>query len=307
MSSGHGIRKRESAAMVASGSCGLAFAVQPPPFGCRSLAAAVWPPLFSRCRLAVAVWPSLFGRRCLAVPPFGRAGLGFAAQLPQAARAAMGFLAPGLIAAKLLKPCDGAVFWALDLLLKNERRARNSQARKRRDGCVWLLRFGLCGSTAAVWPLLFGRCSLAAAVQPSLFGRAAVWPRWLGLCGAASASRAGCDGLFALGLIAEKPVKPCDGAVFGALDRLLKTERNTLHGSRVWLALLRLRLFQGAGSRAAWHFGQAGSRMRAALFAARAASLCRWRFSFHGAAFFMLLPTSFAMPHSLTGAAPLPR
>ena len=133
MSSGHGIRKRESAAMVASGSCSLAFAVQPPPFGCRSLAAALWPLPFSR--------------RCLAVPPFGRAGLGFAAQLPQAARAAMGFLAPGLIAAKLLKPCDGAVF--------------------------------------------------------------------------------------------------------GALDWLLKTERNTLHGSRVWLALLRLRLFQGAGSRAA--------------------------------------------------------
>ena len=189
--------------MVASGSCGLAFAVQPPPFGCRSLAAALWPPLFGRCSLAAAVQPSLFGRA--AVWPFGRAGLGFAAQLPQAA------------------------------------------------------------------------------------------------------SRAGCDGLFALGLIAEKPVKPCDGAVFGALDRLLKTERNTLHGSRVWLALLRLRLFQGADSRAAWHFGQAGSRMRAALFAARAASLCRWRFSFHGAAFFMLLPTSFAMPHSLTGAAPLPR
>ena len=78
--------------------------------------------------------------------------------------------------------------------LKNEQRARNPQARKRRDGCVWLLQFGLCGSTAAVWLPLFGRRSLAAAVQPSLFGRAAVWPRWLGLCGAASASRTGCDG-----------------------------------------------------------------------------------------------------------------
>ena len=179
MSSGHEIRKRESAAMVASGSCGLAFAVQPPPFGCRSLAAALWPLLFGRCRSAVAVWPC----RRLAVWPFGRAGLGFAAQLPQAARAAMGFLAPGLIAAKLLKPCDGAVFGALDLLLKNEQRARNSQARKRRNGCVWLLRFGLCGSTAAVWLPLFGRRCLA--VPP--FGRLAVWPRWLGLCGAASA------------------------------------------------------------------------------------------------------------------------
>jgi hypothetical protein len=42
------------------------------------------------------------------------------------------------------------------------------------------------------------------------------------------------------------------------------------------------------------------------LFAARAASLCRWRF-FMARRFFMLLPTSFAMPHSLTGAAPLPR
>ena len=258
-------------------------------FGLCGSTAAVWLPLFGRRSLAAAVWPSLFGRA--AVWPFGRAGLGFAAQLPQAARAAMGFLAPGLIAAKLLKPCDGAVFGALNLLLKNEQRARNSQARKRRDGCVWLLRFGLCGSTAAVWP--FGRLAALAWALRRSFRKAA--------------SRAGCGGLFALGLIAEKPVKPCDGAVFGALDRLLKTERNTLHGSRVWLALLRLRLFQGADSRAAWHFGQAGSRMRAALFAARAASLCRWRFSFHGAAFFMLLPTSFAMPHSLTGAAPLPR
>ena len=188
MSNGHGIRKRESAAMVASGSCGLAFAVQPPPFGCRSLAAALWPPLFGRRCLAAAVWPPLFGRCRLAaaVQPslFGRAAVwprwlglcGAASARPQAAQAAMGFLAPGLIAAKLLKPCDGAVFGALDLLLKNERRARNPQARKRRDGCVWLLRFGLCGSTAAVWLLLFGRRSLAAAVQPSLFGRAAVWP-----------------------------------------------------------------------------------------------------------------------------------
>ena len=173
MSGGHGIRKRESAAMVASGSCGLAFAVQPPPFGCRSLAAALWPLLFGRRSLAVAVWPSLFGHA--AVWPFGRAGLGFAAQLPQAAQAAMDFLAPGLIAAKPVKPCDRAVFGALDLLLKNERRARNPQARKRRNGCVWLLRFGLCGSTAAVWLPLFGRCRSAVAVWPCRRLAALAW------------------------------------------------------------------------------------------------------------------------------------
>ena len=165
--------------------------------------------------------------------------------------------------------------------------------------------FGLCGSAAAVWLPLFGRRRSAVAVWPCRRLAALAWALRRGFRKAAS--RAGCDGLFAPGLIAAKLLKPCDGAVFGALNWLLKTGRNTLHGSRVWLALLRLRLFQGAGSQAAWHFGQAGSRMRAALFAARAASLCRWRFSFHGAAFFMLLPTSFAMPHSLTGAAPLPR
>ena len=32
---------------------------------------------------------------------------------------------------------------------------------------------------------------------------------------------------FATALIAAKPVKPCDGGVFGALNLLLKKERNT--------------------------------------------------------------------------------
>ena len=44
---------------------------------------------------------------------------GAAARLPQAfAHSAM-----GLIAAKPVKPCDGGVFWGLNLLLKTEREA----------------------------------------------------------------------------------------------------------------------------------------------------------------------------------------
>ena len=42
--------------------------------------------------------------------------------------------APALIAAKPVKPCDGAVFWALNLLLKKERKAP-------RRSCVWLALF----------------------------------------------------------------------------------------------------------------------------------------------------------------------
>ena len=58
--------------------------------------------------------------------PFGRAGLGFAAQLlkgrtPCGAQRA--FHAPVLIAAKPVKPCDGAVFGALNLLLKMKQNA----------------------------------------------------------------------------------------------------------------------------------------------------------------------------------------
>ena len=37
---------------------------------------------------------------------------------------------------------------------------------------------------------------------------------------------------FATGLIAAKPLKPCDGAVFGALNSLLKTERKKRNSKR---------------------------------------------------------------------------
>ena len=41
---------------------------------------------------------------------------------------------------------------------------------------------------------------------------------------------------FAIGLIAAKPVKPCDGGVFGALDLLSKKEWNAPDAIHVWLA-----------------------------------------------------------------------
>ena len=42
---------------------------------------------------------------------------------------------------------------------------------------------------------------------------------------------------FAIGLIAAKPVKPCDGGVFGALNLLLKKEQSAPAPIGVWLAL----------------------------------------------------------------------
>ena len=66
----------------------------------------------------------------------------------------------GLIAAKPVKPCDGGVLGALNLLLKKERRARNPRRRS-----------GRCG------PLLLAGCCLPRLpVQPG-FGLAARQPK----------------------------------------------------------------------------------------------------------------------------------
>ena len=46
---------------------------------------------------------------------------------------------------------------------------------------------------------------------------------------------------FATGLIAAKPVKSCDGAVFRAFYLLLKKERNTASRALVWLRMGLLR------------------------------------------------------------------
>ena len=105
----------------------------------------------------------------------------------------------GLIEAKPVKSCDGGVFGALDSLLKTEHKKRNSKQRRRDRlaAAAWLRLFGCTG-----W---HWRCG---AIAEKLI---AVW----------RAERC----FFATGLIAQKPVKPCDGAVFRALDSLLKKER----------------------------------------------------------------------------------
>ena len=127
------------------------------------------------------------------------ASCGAAFERPHATRGARRkglFLAPALIAARPVKPCDRGVFRALNLLRKKERQARNPQAAQR----------GLAG-----------RC-LSAAV--SGFDFAARLPK----------SRKPCGGpqcvFLATGLIAARPVKPCDGGVLGALNSLLKMKRN---------------------------------------------------------------------------------
>ena len=96
------------------------------------------------------------------------------------------FLAPALIAAKPVKPCDGGVFGAVFLLLKKEHKERNPKRRSRRY--------------------------LAANVCSLPFVRAA-WLRFGGTV--AHKARKPCGGPeFAIGLIAAKSLKPCDRAFF---------------------------------------------------------------------------------------------
>ena len=105
------------------------------------------------------------------------------------------FFASVLIAAKPVKPCDGGVFGALDLLLKTERNVAGAGGVGIGSG-EWagpVDAFAPCGQTpqAGSWtgcqPV-----STAACVAQSLVD-------------------------FAPALIAAKPVKPCDGGVFGGL------------------------------------------------------------------------------------------
>ena len=85
--------------------------------------------------------------------------------------------APGLIAAKPEKPCDGGVFGAFYLLLKKEQCACNPKAQKRRSACRLAFtarpsRFAFCDSAFAVSLLRFGfRRSAAAASPPPLHRR----------------------------------------------------------------------------------------------------------------------------------------
>ena len=79
---------------------------------------------------------------------------------------------------------------------------------------------------------------------------------------------------FAPCLIAAKPVKPCDGGVFGAFYLLLKTERNTLGGDCAFHATGRALNRLWGTARKARHAAPAITRKRAPGHAGAAA--CRW-------------------------------
>ena len=152
-----------------------------------------------------------------------------------------------LIAAKPVKPCDRAVFRAFYLLLKKERKMPSDGVWKgllaaggasralvwRRMGLLRLKRAHRLGALLGriAWALQadasFGKPTgpnRQAPNRPSRRNQAPPRPAFA----AAHTSQAFAD--FATGLIAAKPEKPCDGAVFGAFYLLLKRERNTPAG-----------------------------------------------------------------------------
>ena len=146
--------------------------------------------------------------------------------------------APGLIAAKPQKPCDGGVFGAFCPLLKKEWKRADTPAppftgpRLRAHG------------QPSIGPLpgFHGPDAVAdlgaAARRPKdrkLQGKS--------LCRCLSASFPRPS--FAPGLIAAKPEKPCDGGVFGAFYLLLKKERNAASRALVWLRMGLLRFKRG--------------------------------------------------------------
>ena len=80
--------------------------------------------------------PLRFGRRFVAaVWPRWHIG-GAAFERPHAARTAIGFFAPGLIAAKPVKPCDGGIFEALNLLLFLKQRPAVMPLPARQQGVI---------------------------------------------------------------------------------------------------------------------------------------------------------------------------
>ena len=113
------------------------------------------------------------------------------------------FFAPGLIAAKPVKPCDRAVFGAFYWLLflqRNGRWLRGGLAAHRR------------GASRFPQPSARRKAALAANRFFAHSPQASVCcERVRLLCPRAEIWR-----FFAPGLIAAKPVKPCDRAVFGA-------------------------------------------------------------------------------------------
>ena len=135
-------------------------------------------------------------------PPLAaRRGAGFGIISPVA------FFATGLIAAKPRKPCDRGVFGAL-----------NSLSEKERNMASWTLALLRMESFAPKpGALLDGQSAQPAATKAPRKARPCP-----GFCCCPHPTV--CAG-FATGLIAAKPVKPCDGGVFGAFYLLLKKER----------------------------------------------------------------------------------
>ena len=139
--------------------------------------------------------------------------------------------APGLIAAKPEKPCDGAVFGAFYSLLKKERNVPSGGVRKGLLAAGASCRACLACALALCTPngriAWIGNAAQSAnspnQAQPTWRNQAARKDRPHPAFAAARTPQAYAD--FATGLIAAKPEKPCDGGVFGAFYSLLKKER----------------------------------------------------------------------------------
>ena len=142
--------------------------------------------------------------------------------------------ATGLIADKPQKPCDGGVFGAFYLLLKKER----NEAGRAADGLL----------APKPGALLGGQSAQPAATKAPRKARPCP-----GFCCCPHPTV--CAG-FATGLIAAKPVKPCDGGVFGAFYLLLKKERLATGAAgaaaKSFLQAARWRPCETAGQRAAF-------------------------------------------------------
>ena len=156
------------------------------------------------------------------------------------------YFAPGLIATKPVKPCDGGVFGALNLLLISERASGragqvqprpsqsepgtkpNSNPARSQAQPNWLL--AACLSDLSALRLRFV-CAMNRALPPPQLWRGCRKLRFQNPLRAGP--RAGCRPRpppatiadFAPALIAAKPAKPCDRGVFGALNLLLISER----------------------------------------------------------------------------------
>ena len=177
--------------------------------------------------------------------------------------------APGLIAAKPGKPCDGGVFRAFCPLLKKEWKRADSPAppftgpRLRAHGQPSIGSLPGFHGPDAVADLgaaarrpkdrkLQGKSPVALPVSFRIFSALFIAP----------------------GLIATKPEKPCDRAVFGAFYSLLKKERNAASRALVWLRMGLLRFKRGIAwaLQAGASFGQptGPSRQAAKRQAARA-------------------------------------